>query len=55
MPQLDLTWFLFNFSIAWLLVLVVLLALSKQNWKTASEQETSSMEKNTPSSTQWRW
>nr|QQY85587.1 ATP synthase subunit 8 [Holothuria spinifera] len=42
MPQLDLIWFLFNFLIAWTLVLFVLSLLSNQNWneQVSSQGET---------------
>nr|YP_009139032.1 ATP synthase F0 subunit 8 [Holothuria scabra]AKE49643.1 ATP synthase F0 subunit 8 [Holothuria scabra] len=55
MPQLDLAWFLFNFAIAWSLVILVLSALTSQNWK----QETNTNENITSteitSNSQWQW
>nr|UDN41902.1 ATP synthase F0 subunit 8 [Stichopus naso] len=32
MPQLDLLWFLFNFLLAWLLVVTFFFCLLKQGW-----------------------
>nr|YP_009971625.1 ATP synthase F0 subunit 8 [Holothuria edulis]QNG57220.1 ATP synthase F0 subunit 8 [Holothuria edulis] len=54
MPQLDLAWFLFNFTIAWSLIFLVLLLLFNQNWKSEINQNENNI--SNPSHTnQWRW
>nr|QUL58688.1 ATP synthase F0 subunit 8 [Holothuria hilla] len=54
MPQLDLTWFLFNFTVAWALVTLVLSSLSNQNWKEDTSLGNDPTPNNTPTNN-WRW
>nr|QXQ00037.1 ATP synthase F0 subunit 8 [Holothuria fuscogilva] len=54
MPQLDLAWFFFNFLIAWILVLLVLLSVSNQVWKGQINEGHTTPNTNTET-TQWRW
>nr|YP_003457273.1 ATP synthase F0 subunit 8 [Holothuria forskali]CBH40182.1 ATPase subunit 8 [Holothuria forskali] len=54
MPQLDLTWFFFNFLIAWILVLLVLSVLYHQNWSSETDQEQHTNQDSSHNN-QWRW
>nr|YP_009751172.1 ATP synthase F0 subunit 8 [Holothuria leucospilota]QIJ98707.1 ATP synthase F0 subunit 8 [Holothuria leucospilota]QNN01420.1 ATP synthase F0 subunit 8 [Holothuria leucospilota]ULR86814.1 ATP synthase F0 subunit 8 [Holothuria leucospilota] len=54
MPQLDLTWFLFNSVIAWALVTLVLLSLSNQTWKNNTTTEHNPTSSPTPTNS-WQW
>nr|YP_010118233.1 ATP synthase F0 subunit 8 [Stichopus chloronotus]QQY85600.1 ATP synthase subunit 8 [Stichopus chloronotus]USH58724.1 ATP synthase F0 subunit 8 [Stichopus chloronotus] len=58
MPQLDLLWFLFNFLLAWLLIITFFFCLIKQNWFSTplNEGEGNSLntEKQNPQIS-WNW
>nr|YP_010156064.1 ATP synthase F0 subunit 8 [Actinopyga lecanora]QQY85561.1 ATP synthase subunit 8 [Actinopyga lecanora]QWE50457.1 ATP synthase F0 subunit 8 [Actinopyga lecanora] len=56
MPQLDLTWFIINFLIAWTLITIVLFLLLNQNFETNSQQENTENTNLTKNeNTQWLW
>nr|YP_010370163.1 ATP synthase F0 subunit 8 [Stichopus ocellatus]UOU95597.1 ATP synthase F0 subunit 8 [Stichopus ocellatus] len=58
MPQLDLLWFLFNFLLAWLLVITFSFCLLKQSWlSTPSEnnEENTSIAQKQDNQQSWTW
>uniref|UniRef100_A0AB39A6C4 ATP synthase F0 subunit 8 n=1 Tax=Holothuria sp. Ciliksiz TaxID=3238277 RepID=A0AB39A6C4_9ECHN len=54
MPQLDLTWFLFNFLLSWTLILTVLSAFLNQSWEN-NNQLTEPTKSYSLNSNNWRW
>nr|QOP62911.1 ATP synthase F0 subunit 8 [Synallactes sp. Y30071] len=54
MPQLDLSWFIFNFFLAWTLVIILYLIITNQNWSTNNIEEKETNQKN-ETTTNWTW
>nr|YP_009128905.1 ATP synthase F0 subunit 8 [Apostichopus californicus]AJT35514.1 ATP synthase F0 subunit 8 [Apostichopus californicus] len=55
MPQLDLSWFIINFFLAWSLVIVMIAVLVKQNWLSNSEENSQHSSKIEQQQNEWNW
>nr|QGN74728.1 ATP synthase F0 subunit 8 [Acaudina molpadioides] len=56
MPQLDLTWFLFNFILAWSFIFLINIILTNQNWFNNNEDNNIITKTNQKKNNQqWNW
>nr|YP_003264307.1 ATP synthase F0 subunit 8 [Parastichopus nigripunctatus]BAI45144.1 ATP synthase subunit 8 [Parastichopus nigripunctatus] len=55
MPQLDLSWFIINFFLAWSLVIIMIVVLVKQNWLSDKEGDSQHNNKIEQQQNEWNW
>nr|QXQ00011.1 ATP synthase F0 subunit 8 [Neocucumis proteus] len=54
MPQLDLSWFILNFIIAWICIIIIYLAIINNNWPNNNSNNNNTQQ--TPTKTNnWNW
>lgn len=55
MPQLDLSWFIIKFFLAWSLVIVMIVVLVKQKWLRDKEGDSQHNKKIEQQQKEWKW
>nr|YP_010429272.1 ATP synthase F0 subunit 8 [Cucumaria frondosa]USQ67438.1 ATP synthase F0 subunit 8 [Cucumaria frondosa] len=55
MPQLDLSWFLVNFLLAWSLIFVIWVIINFQTWNTHNTLNNSNNESQNLTQENWNW
>nr|YP_010191960.1 ATP synthase F0 subunit 8 [Thyonella gemmata]QZM06629.1 ATP synthase F0 subunit 8 [Thyonella gemmata] len=57
MPQLDLSWFLINFLLAWFLILSIWVSINSQNWNNYFTNDSDSINNNEENNinNNWNW